>query len=183
MPNPNSIINFKDGFNGGTRANRFRVYPTWPGSINRRPDQDDASFKIVSASLPATQINTIVVPYRGRQITYAGDRMYSTWAVGIYDDNNKTKNIWTALHQWAENMDGHYTHEVINNDFGYKSLQTTWRIEQLDPNGGVLKTVYLYKCWPSVVGEINLNMAEVGFVGFSTTLTFDYLQIVDNYNR
>lgn len=182
MPNLNSITNFKTGFNGGTRANRFRVYPTWPASITTKPDQDDASFKMVSASLPATQINTIVVPYRGRQITYAGDRMYSTWAVGIYDDGN-TRNIWKGLHQWAENMDGHYTHEVLNKDFSYKTLQTTWRIEQLDPNGGVLKTIYLEKCWPSVVGEINLNMGEVGFVGFSTTLTFDYLRIQDNYNR
>jgi hypothetical protein len=182
MPNTNSIINFKDGFNGGTRANRFRVYPLWPTSVTNNPEQNDASFKMVSSSLPATQVNTIVVPYRGRQITYAGDRMYATWAVGIYDDNN-TRNLWKALHRWSENMDGHYTHEVINNDFSYRTLQTTWRVEQLGLNGETIKTIYLYKCWPSVIGEINLNMAEVGFVGFSATLTFDYLKIEDNYNR
>jgi hypothetical protein len=52
----------------------------------------------------------------------------------------------------------------------------------LDLNGNPIKTITLYKCWPSVVGEINLNMGEVGFVGFSATLTFDYLKIQDNYN-
>ncbi len=179
MPSKNSIINFKDGFNGGTRANRFVVMPKWPNGISI--DKNDAAFKMVSASLPATQINTISVPYRGRMITYAGDRIYSTWAIGIYDDNN-TKNIWKALHTWSEQMDGHYTHKVIRNDYSYKTLQTTWQIKQLDLNGNPIKTITLYKCWPSVVGEINLNMGEVGFVGFSATLTFDYLRIQDNYN-
>jgi hypothetical protein len=181
MASNNSIINFKTGFNGGTRANRFRVYPTWPNLGSLVPEQEDASFKIVSASLPATQINTIVVPYRGRQITFPGDRMYSTWAIGIYDDGN-TKTLWKGLHKWAEEMDGHLTHTVANNDYSYKTWQTTWRVEQLNPNGGVLKTIFLEKCWPSVIGEINLNMAEVGFVGFSATLTFDFLRIQDNYN-
>jgi hypothetical protein len=55
-------------------------------------------------------------------------------------------------------------------------------MKQLDANGEILKTITLYKCWPSVVDEISLNMAEPGFVGFSTTLTFDYIKIQDDYN-
>jgi hypothetical protein len=183
MPaNNNSIISFKDGFNGGTRSNRFVVTPTWPSTIN--VTSADSQFKIVSASLPAVQVNTITVPYRGRNITFAGDRQYSTWSVGIYDDNN-TENLWKAMHKWSEYMDGHYTHLVKNNDYSYQGFQTTWNIKQLGPNGDMdspIKTIYLYKCWPSVVGEINLNMGEVNFVGFSVTLTFDYLKIQDNYN-
>jgi hypothetical protein len=175
----NSITKFKDGFNGGTRANRFLVTPTWPSGVV--VDRKDTPFKIVSASLPLVQINTISVPYRGRQITFAGDRQYSTWAVGIYDDNN-VNNLWKGMQKWVELLDGHYTHKVYRDDYSYKQLQTTWNIQQLGLNGDVLKTIYLYKCWPSVIGEINLNMGEVGFVGFSVTLTFDHIKIVDNYN-
>jgi hypothetical protein len=179
MANNNSIIAFKEGFNGGTRANRFLVTPTWPSGVNET--DAFAHFKIVSASLPAVQVNTISVPYRGRQITFAGDRLYSTWSIGVYDDNN-TNNTWKNLHKWSELMDGHYTHKVANDNYSYSNLQTTWSVKQLGPNGDVIKTIYLYKCWPSVIGEINLNMGEVGYVGFSATLTFDYLKIEDNYN-
>jgi hypothetical protein len=179
MARNNSIIDFKNGFNGGTRANRFIVVPTWPRNVPYAPN--DSTFKMVSASLPAVQINTIGVPYRGRIITFPGDRQYGTWAVGIYDDNN-TNNLWSSFHKWSELMDGHYTHTVTGDDFSYKSLQTTWMVKQLDANGNILKTITLYKCWPSVVGEISLNMGEAGFVGFSTTLTFDYINIDDNYN-
>lgn len=175
----NSIISFKEGFNGGTRSNRFLVIPTWPSQIS--VNAKDARFKIVSASLPAVQVNTISVPYRGRQITFPGDRQYSTWTVGIYDDNN-TDNLWRALHTWGEYMDGHLTHRVRNNNFSYNQLQTTWTVQQLDSNGEILKTIYLYKCWPSVIGQIGLDMGEIGFVGFSATLTFDYIKIQDNYN-
>ena len=122
MANNNSITTFKEGFLGGTRANRFVVEPIWPVGIN--VPADDSSFKMISASLPASTINTISVPYRGRLINFAGDRMYTPWNVGIYDDNN-TNSIWKGLHQWAEFMDGHYTHKVKGDDFSYKRLQTT----------------------------------------------------------
>jgi len=180
--NNNSITAFKQGFYGGTRANRFLVTPSWPLDVDT--NDTNSSFKIVSASLPAVQINTISIPYRGRQLTVAGDRQYSTWAIGIYDDNN-TKNLWKAFHRWSELIDGHVTHYVIdknNKDFSYKTLMTNWQVQQLDANGNTLKTIILYKCWPSLIGEINLNMGEVGFVGFSATLTFDHIKIIDNYN-
>ena len=34
MANNNSITTFKEGFLGGTRANRFVVEPKWPIGIN-----------------------------------------------------------------------------------------------------------------------------------------------------
>jgi len=179
MPNNNSIINFKKGFGGGTRANRFIVVPFWPQKVPY--SSNDVSFKMVSASLPAVQINTIVVPYRGRNITFPGDRQYSTWAVGMYDDNKGT-NLWKSMQTWTELMDGSINHRVDNDDYSFKNLQTTWLVKQLDSNGNQIKTITLYNCWPSVVGEINLNMQEMGFVGFSTTLTFDNIKIQDNYN-
>jgi hypothetical protein len=67
---------------------------------------------------------------------------------------------------------------VANNDFAYRTLQTTWRIDQLDVNANqVLRRIFLYKCWPSVIGEIGLNMGENDFVSFSATLTFDNIKI------
>lgn len=171
----NSIIDFKQKFNGGTRANRFVVSPLWPTGIN--PPTNDSTFKIVSASLPAVTINTIPIPYRGRLISYAGDRQYSPWTVGIYDDNN-SEGLWKAFQTWKERLDGHVTHTVHENNYSYSKLQTTWVMKQLSLNGeNPIRRITLYKCWPSVVGEINLNMGEVNFVAFSVTLTFDNLRV------
>jgi hypothetical protein len=173
----NSISFFKDNFNGGTRANRFIVTPEWPTGIS--VNSNDSTFKIISASLPLVQINTISIPYRGRLLNVAGDRQYSPWTIGVYDDNN-TQGVWQAFQRWKERMDGHYTHKVdtTNRDYSYRQYQKTWKIQQLDINNSdILRTIILYKCWPSVIGEINLNMGESNFVAFNVTLTFDYINI------
>ncbi len=175
--NNNSIVSFKQGFNGGTRANRFVVQPQWPNSLN--VPNSESTFKMVSASLPVAQVNPISIPYRGRLINFAGDRQYTPWSVGIYDDNNPN-GLWKGLQKWTELMDGHYTHKVINNDFAYQQLQTTWVIRQLDLNGAnTIRKITLYKCWPSMIEEIPLNMGEGSFVTFSAVLTFDYAKIED----
>lgn len=184
--NFNTITAFKDAFNGGTRANRFRVYGDWPANMGFTPTTNDTNFKIVSASLPVAQINSISIPYRGRMINFAGDRQYTPWTIGIYDDGN-TNNLWRSFQRWKEMMDGHKTHTVItqNNNFSYSQYQKTWTLEQLGINGGndVIRRIYLYKCWPSVVGEINLNLGESNFVAFNVQLTFDYFKIQTGLTR
>jgi len=127
--------------------------------------------------LPTLTVNSISLPYRGRLLNFAGDRQYSPWVVGVYDDGNAA-NIWTALHKWKEALDGHYTHEVQNRDFSYRSLQTTWTVVQYNINGTTpIRRIHLYRCWPSVIGEIGLNMADNNFVSFPVTLTFDNIDI------
>lgn len=176
--NQNSIIAFKKAFNGGTRSNRFEVVSTtgWPNGVS--VNSQNTKFKLFSTVMPSAELGTIQVGYRGRAYSLAGDRQYSTWPVSIYDDSD-SQNLWKAFQRWKELMDGHYTHTVTGNDFNYSRYQTTWEVEHLDVNGdnSLNRRISLYKCWPSVVGEINLNMGESNFVAFSVTLTFDNIRI------
>jgi hypothetical protein len=176
----NSLVNFKNQFNGGSRPNRFEVSAVWPTGIS--PPVNHLKFKIVSASLPRAKINTIGIPYRGRTITYAGDRTYEPWIVGVYDDGDTT-SLWRCFNRWKESLDGHYSHKVLNNDYAYASLQTTWTIKQLDLNGTPIRQINLFKCWPNVVGDINLNMGETNFVAFNVSLTYDHMEITSGINN
>jgi hypothetical protein len=175
MANNNSISQFKTGFNGGTRANRFEVVAEWPSGIGTDANVD--SFQIIATQLPQVQVNTITIPYRGRPVNYAGDRQYSPWSITVYDDNN-TNNLWRAFHKWKEALDGHVTHTVQNNDYSYSNLQTIWKIKQLDLNAGTSPTrqISLYNCWPSVIGEISLNMGSPDFTTFTVQMVFDYIK-------
>jgi hypothetical protein len=180
MPSTNSIENFKNNFGGGTRNNRFEVIANWPAGISI--DDDDNKFKIFATSLPRSDIGTITVGYRGRTINFAGDRTYGTWEISIYDDNN-TKNIWTAMHTWKEKIDGHVTHVKTSastgtQDFSYSDLQTTWKVNQLGLNGDIIRSIEMYKCWPSVVGGIVLDQSSSTQASFSVTMVFDYFDIL-----
>ena len=162
MPTPNSIQSFKQAFNGGTRQNRFTVpiAGAFPDNIGYTPNITTEQLKIVSASLPQASVGTITVPYRGRNLNFAGDREYQPWSITVYDDNN-SDNLWKAFHSWKEALDGHVTHEVVGGDFAYERLKTNWIIRHLDLNGNnVLSHIKLVGCWPEEVGRISLSMNQ-----------------------
>lgn len=194
MPTLNSIETFKAAFGGGTRANRFEVtngFPTlsaadWPVKDIIIPD-NETKFKIFATSLPKAELGTIMVPYRGRLLNFAGDRTYGSWAVTVYDDNNNN-SLWKAFNLWKEYLDGHRTHTVANNDFSYKSLQTTWTLNQLDLNGSAsapppapatapIRTIQLKNCWPSQIGSLDLDMAKADQCIFNVVMVFDWFEI------
>lgn len=183
MPtSPNSISTFKNAFNGGTRPNRFELDLTnaFPTQINVFKPNTKEKLKIFSASLPSATLGTIPVPYRGRILNIAGDREYKAWDIGIYDDNN-SDNLWRSFQHWKEKMDGHVSHQVGGgspvNDFSYRGLQKTWVIRQLDLNGGELRRINLFNCWPIEVGSITFQMDTDQFTKFGVKMIFDYFQI------
>lgn len=173
----NSIITFKNNFGGGTRANRFMVDSSgsWPSGIS--VPTDETKFKVFATTLPKAEMGTINVPYRGRVLNFAGDRVYGYWTVSVYDDNN-TNNLWKAFNKWKELLDGHETHLVTGNDFAYTTLQKTWTFNQLGLNGGTLRQIKLYNCWPSQISALDLDMAKAEQSVFSVILTFDYFDII-----
>ena len=96
--------------------------------------------------------------------------------IKVYDDGDKV--LWKAFQQWKELLDGHQTHKLTTNDFGYKTLQTNFFIQQLRANGQIYREIKLFRCWPSEVGGINFDMGSSEFVTFDVTLTFDHLDII-----
>ena len=66
---------------GGARANLFKATINFPGYANG--DVELTSFLCEAAQLPASTIGTIVVPFRGRQLKMAGDRVFDVWTPTI----------------------------------------------------------------------------------------------------
>jgi hypothetical protein len=177
MTNYNAVQQFKENFNGGTRANRFEVISTsgWPDGV--QVDNVETKFKIISTTLPQATLGTINVGYRGRNLNLAGDRAYKTWNIQVYDDCN-SNSIWQAFQKWKELLDSHTTHTVAGQDFAYKTLKKTWIINQLDINGTApIRSITLHDCYPISVGALNMDMKEVNLATFNVSLQFDYYEI------
>lgn len=97
----NTIQDFKSALNGGgARPNLFEVtIPTPPTGINLTED-----FPILckAAALPASNIASIDVPFRGRIFKVAGDRTFDTWTVTIINDQDF--NIRNAMERWMQSI-------------------------------------------------------------------------------
>ena len=84
---------------GGARPNLFQVNLTsFPGGADY--DSDEFSVLCKAAQLPASNIASIDVPFRGRIFKVAGDRTFDTWTVTVINDNDF--KIRTAMEQWMQ---------------------------------------------------------------------------------
>jgi hypothetical protein len=89
---------------GGARPNLFEV--RIPGAIPGGGTLgDDFSILCKAAQLPASNIASIDVPFRGRIFKVAGDRTFDTWTITIINDENFS--IRRVMEDWM-NFIGQY---------------------------------------------------------------------------
>ena len=92
-PSVRTLNDFKNRISGGgARPNLFECeinFPTAAFSGNG----DDANalsektrFLIKAAQLPASTINVIDIPFRGRNLKIAGDRTFDPWTITVIND-------------------------------------------------------------------------------------------------
>ena len=93
-----SISDFKSQLTGGgARPNLFEVNVTLPDGITSNlqglggdTEWDGTEFRFMckAASLPASNVASIEIPFRGRLLKVAGDRTIDPWTVTIINDEN-----------------------------------------------------------------------------------------------
>ena len=95
---------------GGARPNLFEVeipsFPiaagtnTWKTGDNQ--EADTFKFLCKAASLPASVISPVEIPFRGRILKVAGDRTFETWSTTIINDENFM--IRNAFETWMQGI-------------------------------------------------------------------------------
>ena len=96
-----TISQFKSALaGGGARPNLFEVeMATLPAGVTGW-DADNFRYMCKAANLPAQNIGSIDVPFRGRTFKVAGDRTIDTWTVTIINDEGFA--LRKAFEQWSE---------------------------------------------------------------------------------
>jgi hypothetical protein len=94
-----TISQFKSALiGGGARPNLFEVeLTTLPGGIAW--DADNFRFMCKSAALPAQNVASIDVPFRGRIFKVAGDRTIDVWTVTVINDEGFL--LRNAFEEWS----------------------------------------------------------------------------------
>lgn len=166
----NALKDFGAKFYGGTRRHSYEVNCTIPtgGQI--------LEFHAFSFAMPASIINEIAVPYRGRNLYIPGDRDYQPFTMTVIDDtggSNGSNSIYNSLAEWQRRLNDH---ESNLSETGPQALRTPWTLRHLDYySGQVIKDVTLVGCWPISVGPVILSaQSKNEFLTFDVTVRFDY---------
>lgn len=98
-----TITDFKSKLQGGAaRPNLFEVsIPTFPSSVSGW-DDETFNFLCKTSALPASNVASIDVPFRGRILKVAGDRTFDVWTVTIINDEDF--KLRTSFEQWLNQI-------------------------------------------------------------------------------
>ena len=166
-----NISDFRDNFFGGTRPNRFRVTAKIPDAAG---GDVTSNFLIKAASMPASTLGIITVPYRGRVLKIPGDRLFAEWTVTILDDAHEGEDIRGKMVKWSNHINSHVAN--LTEDPNVSSSTAQWTVRMLDiANNADVRTITLHNCWPTEVGAIELNYETADVItDFPVTLAYDF---------
>ena len=138
---------------GGARANQFKVTMPFPGYAQVGGETEELAFLCQSTSIPAMEINTATVNFRGRPIYLAADRAFSAWTITVLNDTNF--RLRDAFERWQNGINNMSDNEGLTTPVDY---QVDAFVDHLDRNGATIKSYTLRGCFPTSITAIDLNM-------------------------
>lgn len=153
---------------GGARPNLFNVQVYFPAYA--LGDAELTSFMAKAASLPASEITSISVPFRGRQLKIAGDRTFAEWTITVINDTGF--EVRNAMERWMNGINQHQTNSGFTDPAEY---QSDLAVTQLDKNGLPLKVYNFRACFPTNISAIELSYdTENTIEDFQVTFQVQY---------
>ena len=166
-----SVDEFKSRLTGGgARGNLFQVTLNNPrGGLGVALDVDFASFMCEAAQLPASTVGTIEIPFRGRRLKVAGDRVFDPWTVTVINDTGF--KIRDEMEKWMNAIANHADAGGVQNpELYFADLQ----VQQFDLDESVIKTVTIKYAWPSSLSAIELSYADDQIERFQIEWQYQY---------
>ena len=177
---------------GGARPNLFEAsINSFPTAISEAWDNsseaEGGAFKFLckSTALPASNLGSIEIPFRGRTLKVAGDRTFDDWTVTIINDEDF--RLRTAFERWSNVMSQLDDATGVTNPTSY---MTDAFIQQLgrgpeagagSNNGGnssVLRSYKFFDVFPITVGEIALSYDTTDQLEeFDVTFRYQYFTV------
>ena len=153
---------------GGARPNLFEVEITKPAKLPAASSWDAGvlSFLCKAASLPASNIAAIDVPFRGRIFKVAGDRTIDTWTVTIINDEDflirKGFEDWMQLIAHLDGNDGAtqpntYMSSASVTQLGRGDTASSTDSKHDEDKQAVLKTYKFVDMFPTNISAIDLS--------------------------
>tara|TARA_B100001287_G_scaffold269929_1_gene267965 strand:- start:1880 stop:2416 length:537 start_codon:yes stop_codon:yes gene_type:complete len=153
---------------GGARPNLFKATINFPAYADG--DAELTSFLCETAQLPGSNMGTIIVPFRGRQLKMAGDRTFAEWTVSIINDTDFA--VRNSLERWMNGINAHSANTGLASPVAYEA---DLKIEQLDRAGASVKEYIFRGAFPTDLGAIDVSYATNDEIErFTCTFQYQY---------
>lgn len=155
---------------GGVRPSLFQV------EINPNIGEDSATmekfiFTCRASEVPAATVESVNVPYFGRQIKLAGDRTFTDWSVTVMNDEDYlVRNMFEDWSNQINQLAGNIKLLPANT---YKSTDAT--VTQFSKDGSKIRAYQFVGIFPVSVGAMALDWDSTNAIQtFDVTFAYDY---------
>jgi hypothetical protein len=162
---------------GGARPTLFEVIVGAPPNLGEALDAASLSqFRFVcrAAQIPPSALGTIEIPYFGRKIKLAGDRVFQSWQVTVMNDEDFS--VRSMLEKWSNALNTIETN--IRRPLGELNYKSDVLVRQFGKNGAGGAPIRVYKligAFPTVISPIDLDWNSTDQIeNFTVTFEYDY---------
>jgi len=167
-----NINNFISSFKGGFRPSRFRVQLTYPAAAGGVPNVRDEVL-VKAASLPASNLGVIEVPYQGRDVKVAGDRTFDNWSVTVVAEESFSHR--DTFIRWMNSINSHEGNDFRGNPEQLNFYMADLYVTPLSLDGLPLKSVVIKHAFPVNVGAIEMSYDQKDSIAeFSVEFALSY---------
>lgn len=165
---------------GGARPSLFQVqFNALP--VGDTITQQQISFLCQAATLPASEVDPIEVPYFGRRIKLAGERVFRDWTVNVLNDEDF--KIRDLFENWSNLINTMETNVTDGGLVGYKIDGVS--VNQYSKGGpistdpistdSVLRSYQFMGLFPTRLGDIRLDWSQGQAIEtYDVTFAYDY---------
>jgi len=170
-----NIQQFRGEMKGdGARPNLFEcriTFPTLPGLPSDA--QQTYTFMARAAQLPGSIVNQVPVNYFGRELKFAGNRIFPEWTVTIINDEDF--KVRSAFEIWMNGLNSHRNNlrsQLMTNTTEY---QKDGYVVQYGKEGAILKSYKFIGMFPTEVSPIDLDWSANDVIEeYSVTFAYQW---------
>ena len=158
---------------GGARPNQFKVEIPFPYGGAEGPKQ----LLISGAAMPASTVNPVITQYRGREVKFAGERIFDPWTITVINDSDIA--LRGSFEKWMDEINNK---DDNGGDISWSNYVCDISVTHLDRNDEDLSNgkIVLEEAFPINMSEIALQYAQNDIIE-EFTVTFQYQNYrVDN---
>jgi hypothetical protein len=161
---------------GGARPTLFQCEITNPPGINLGNGVEKFPFMARAAGIPESQVGQYIVPYFGRQVKYAGDRIFADWTVTIINDEDFA--VRNSIEKWLDFINSHDS----NTRALPQNYKTDGIIKQYAKGGDQPIRVYRFEgMFPIAADAIQMGWDQVDQIEeFNVTFQYDLWRVEGN---
>lgn len=157
----------------GSRPNLFEVSMPFPSFANPGSASTKLTFTCRTASLPGSTVNSVTVPYMGRETKFAGNRIFADWVITVINDEDFV--VRNTFERWLNAINSHTGNLRLASALPPTSYTVDANVIHYGKTGNTTKTYKFIGMFPTDVSVIDVDWgANDQFEEFSVTLAYQY---------